>query len=188
MTPEPEGRALAASRPERVCLGRIVGVHGVRGTVRMESYTARPEDIASYGVLTDAQAARAFTINVTGRVKGMLLARVEGVDDRTAAEALVGTALHVPRAALPPTGDEEYYRADLIGLGVETEDGAACGRVGAVHDHGAGDIVEIERPGGPSVLLPFTREHVPTVDLEGGRMVVSSRSLRAFGPPSGDRS
>ncbi len=191
--PEAAGPAASAAGPERaprdppdkgICLGRILGAHGVRGIVRIASYTTEPAALASYGALHDSRARR-FRLAVTGRAKGALLARIEGVADRDAAEALAGTALYVDRETLPPTGEEEYYHADLIGLRVETEDGAPCGRVSAVHDHGAGDIVEVERPSAPSVLLPFTREHVPTVDLAAGRMVVAARSLRAFGPPRG---
>ena len=175
----PDGSAapagpVAPGRAETVCLGRIVGAHGVRGIVRVQSHTANPDDLTTYGALSDATGTRRFAVTVTGHVKGLLLARVDGVDDRDAAEALRGTELHVPRAALPPTEGEEYYHVDLLGLSAESEDGTALGRVSAVHDHGAGPIVEIQPPDGPSTLVPFTREHVPAVDIEGGRMVVAT--------------
>ena len=164
----------AARRAETVCLGRIVGAHGVRGIVRIKSHTANPDDLTAYGALSDEAGTRRLTVTVTGHVKGLVLARVEGIDDRDAAEALRGTDLYVPRAALPPTEGEEYYHVDLLGLRAESEDGTALGRVSAVHDHGAGPIVEIQPPDGPSTLVPFTREHVPAVDIEAGRMVVAA--------------
>ena len=162
-----------APRAKTVCLGRIVGAHGVRGIVRVQSYTANPDDLTAYGALSDVTGGRRFALSITGRVKGLLLAHIEGVDDRDAAEALRGTELHIARAALPPTEGEEYYHVDLVGLSVESATGDALGRVSAIHDHGAGPIVEIQPPDGPSTLVPFTREHVPTVDIEAGRMVVA---------------
>ena len=163
----------AAGQANTVCLGRIVGAHGVRGIVRVQSHTANPDDLTAYGALSDAPGARRFALSVTGRVKGLLLARIEGVDDRNAAEALRGTDLHIARAALPPTEGEEYYHVDLVGLRAENADGDVLGRVSAIHDHGAGPIVEIQPPDGPSTLVPFTREHVPAVDIAAGRMVVA---------------
>ena len=165
----------AAGRAEKVCLGRIVGAHGVRGIVRIRSHTANPDDLTAYGALSDEAGTRRFAVTVTGHVKGLLLARVDGVDDRDAAEALRGTDLHVARTALPPTEGEEYYHVDLLGLRAEGEDGTHLGQVSAVHDHGAGPIVEIQPPDGPSTLVPFTRERVPAVDIEGGRMVVAEQ-------------
>ena len=175
----PDGSAAPAEparprRAETVCLGRIVGAHGVRGIVRVQSHTANPDDFTAYGVLSDASGTRRFTATVTGHVKGLVLARIEGVDDRNAAEALRGTDLHVPRAVLPPAEGEEYYHVDLLGLSAEAEDGTVLGRVSAVHDHGAGPFVEIQPPDGPSILVPFTRERVPAIDIEAGRMVVAA--------------
>ena len=164
----------AAGRAQTVCLGRSVGAHGVRGIVRVRSHAANPDDLTAYGPLSDAAGTRRFALSVTGHVKGLLLARVEGVEDRNAAEALRGTDLHIARAALPPTEGEEYYHVDLLGLRAESADGDALGRVSAIHDHGAGPIVEIQPPEGPSALVLFTREHVPTVDIEGGRLVVAA--------------
>ena len=166
--PAPAGE----SRAKTVCLGRIVGAHGVRGIVRVQSYTANPDDLTAYGALSDASGARRFAVSVTGHVKGMLLARIEGVNDRNAAEALRGTDLHIARAELPPTEGEQFYHVDLLGLRAENADGDALGRVSAIHDHGAGPIVEIQPPDGPSTLVPFTQEHVPAIDIEAGRMVV----------------
>ena len=168
--PEPAG----AERARTVCVGRIVGAHGVRGIVRVRSHTQNPDDLAAYGPLADAAGSRRFALTLTGRVKGLLLARIEGVDDRDAAEALRGTDLHVARDLLPPTEGDEYYHVDLLGLRAESASGDAIGRVSAIHDHGAGPIVEIQPADGPSTLVPFTREHVPAVDIEAGRMVVAA--------------
>ena len=165
----------AVGQTRRVCLGRIVGAHGVRGIVRIRSHTANPDDLTAYGALSDETGTRRFAATVTGHVKGFVLARLDGVEDRDAAEALRGTDLYVPRAALPQTGSEEYYHIDLVGLRAESPDGAALGCVSAVHDHGAGPIVEIQPPDGPSILVPFTREHVPAIEIEAGRMVVAAQ-------------
>lgn len=178
--PPAEARRAALAAPEplarppvrTVCVGRIAGAHGVRGIVRVQSYTANPDDLTAYGALSDSAGSRCFAVTVTGHVRGLLLARVDGVDDRDAAEALTGTDLHIARAALPPTEGDEYYHVDLLGLRAESADGAAIGRVSAIHDHGAGPIVEIQPPDGPSTLVPFTRERVPAVDIEAGRLVV----------------
>ena len=167
-------QAAAPPRARTVCVGRIVGAHGVRGIVRIKSHTANPDDLTAYGALSDEAGSRRFAVTVTGHVKGLLLARVDGVDDRDAAEALSGTDLHIARAALPPTEGGEYYHADLLGLRAERADGAAIGRVSAIHDHGAGPIVEIQAPDGPSTLVPFTRERVPAVDIEAGRLIVAA--------------
>ena len=165
----------AARRAETVCLGRIVGAHGVRGIVRIKSHTANPDDLTAYGALSDEAGTRRLTVTVTGHVKGLVLARVEGIDDRDAAEALRGTDLYVPRAAdCRRPRATAYYHVDLLGLRAESEDGTALGRVSAVHDHGAGPIVEIQPPDGPSTLVPFTQEHVPVIDIEAGRMVVAA--------------
>ncbi|MDH3473430.1 MAG: ribosome maturation factor RimM [Rhodospirillales bacterium] len=167
----------------RICLGVVTGAHGVRGLLRVKSFTEAPEDLAAYGPLSDETGARRFALTVTGRAKGAVLARIEGVGDRDKAEALKGTRLYVERAALPaPEEAETYYHADLIGLAAEDTQGRPLGRVVAVENFGAGDLLEIaEGPGGQggqggqgggSLLVPFTRAAVPVIDLEGGRLVV----------------
>lgn len=153
-------------------MGVITGAHGVRGLVRVKSFTAQPADLAAYGPLEDAIGERRFALELAGAVKGVLLARVEGVADRNAAERLKGTRLYLSRTALPAPGEEEYYHADLIGLRVVLRDGSSFGAVKAVNDFGAGDSLEIERPDGALVLVPFTSTTVPLVDLAGGRLVL----------------
>jgi 16S rRNA processing protein RimM len=159
------------ARPEKVCLGTIVGVHGVQGAVRIKSFTADPANVAAYGAVSDESGARRFEVKVLGQARGAVLARLSGVADRNAAEALRGLRLYVDRAALPATKEDEYYHADLIGLPVETREGAALGRVRAVHNFGAGDILELRGDDGRELLLPFSDAVVPHVDLAAGRIV-----------------
>ena len=159
--------------PDRVCLGAITGAHGVNGTVRITSFTTVPEDVAVYGPVGDEAGKREFGLEVIGMSSGAVLARIEGVDDRDAAEALKGTRLYVARDALPPAGEEEYYHGDLLGLPVERADGAAVGTVIAVHTVGAADALEIDRgPGRDTAVVPFTRAAVPMVDIAGRRIVI----------------
>ncbi len=163
---------MAAAEDERLCVGVIAGAHGVRGLVKIKSFTDDPANLTAYGPLTDESGARRYQVAVTGRAKGVLLARIEGVGDRDAARALSGARLYVARAALPEPEDEEYYHADLIGLAVEDRAGAPLGRVAAVQNFGAGDILEIERPDQGTLLVPFTKAAVPLVDPASGRVVV----------------
>ena len=156
----------------KLCVGVIVGAHGVRGDVRVKSFTVVPEDLASYGRLADSSGRREFTLSVLGQVKGLLRAHIAGVDDRNAAEALAGVELHIDRDALPGLGEEEFYHSDLIGLSAEREDGSVLGTIAAVHDFGAGDVIEIAPPSGGTLVLPFTAAVVPVVDLAGGRVVI----------------
>ena len=155
----------------RVCVGAIAGAFGVRGEARIKSFCAEPAAIAGYGPLGTEDGARQFTLSITRTVKGGFAARLSGVADREAAEALKGTRLYAPREKLPTLPDDEFYHADLIGLSVLDTGGAEIGRVRAIHDHGAGDMLEVTVPGGGMVLIPFTRTTVPTVDLAAGRIV-----------------
>jgi 16S rRNA processing protein RimM len=156
----------------RVCLGAIAGAHGVRGLVKIKSFTQDPANLTAYGPLTDESGQRRFEIAVSGQAKGVLLARIEGVEDRDAAQALRGVRLYVARAVLPEPEAEEFYLADLIGLAVEDPDGRPLGKVATVENYGAGDLLEIARPEDAPLLVPFTKAAVPLVDLEGGRVVV----------------
>ncbi len=163
----------SSDTPRRLCLAAVAGAHGVRGLVKLKSFTEEPEAVAAYGPLTDEAGRRTFRLTLKGRVKDLLLAAIDGVEDREAAQALRGTRLYVERSALPePEDAEEFYVADLVGLAVESPDGETLGRVASVADHGAGSVLEIEPAEGPAFDLPFTRAVVPTVDLAGGRLVV----------------
>ena len=155
----------------RVLVGVIAAAHGVRGLVRVKSFTADPKSVASYGELSDEWGQRRFRLILQGQAKEGVIAQIDGVTDRDAAEALKGTKLFVDREALPEiAADDEFYQADLVGLRVESRDGKTLGRVKAVLNFGAGDLLEIEGEG-VSLMLPFTKQVVPLVDLPGGRLV-----------------
>jgi len=155
-----------------VCLGRIAGAWGVKGGVRIRSYTAEPLDIAAYGPLTDETGAGSYRVRAERVAKGMVLAWIDGVADREAAEALKGVRLYVPRERLPETAPDEFYHEDLIGLEARLADGAPLGRVISVQEYGAGDMLEVKLGTGATVLVPFTRAMVPEIDLAAGRVVV----------------
>ena len=162
-----------AAKDQRVVVGTLAGAFGVHGEVRLKSYCAQPEAIAAYAPLFDAEGREYRAIRLTGQAKGAFTARVSGIDSREQAEALRGTDLYADRDPLPAPDEDEYYYSDLIGLTVVDTGGAELGTVKAVFDHGAGDLLEIQRSGGgESVLLPFTRANVPTVDTGAGRIVV----------------
>lgn len=157
---------------DKVCVGAIAGAFGVRGEVRLKSFTAEPEDLVAYGPLQTEDGAQSFDVTLTGQTKGALVGRLSGVATKEMADRLKGLRLYVDRAKLPDPEDDEYYHADLIGLEVFDTGGDPLGRVKAVLNHGASDILEIDpTDGGASVLLPFTQEAVPTVDLGAGRIV-----------------
>ncbi len=156
----------------RVLVGVVLAPHGVKGAVRIKSFTQKPEDIARYGPLEDESGEKRFELLLLGRGQGVVLARLEGVGDRDAALALRGERLYLPRSALPEPEAEEYYHVDLIGLLAALRDGSAVGRVAAIHDFGAGEVLEIAREGLPPLFVPFTRDIVPLVDLEEGRLVL----------------
>ena len=140
--------------------------------MRIRTCTERAEDIAAYGPLTDETGARSFTLVDLKPIKGGIAARVEGIQDRTAAEALKGTQLYVARDALPDSEGDEFYHTDLLGMRVVTVNGEEFGRVLAVHDFGAGDVLEIERMDGPPLVVPFTRDTVPEIDTDKGHLVL----------------
>ena len=180
---------MAAERDTRVCLGAIAGAYGVRGEARVKSFCAEPEAIAAYGPLETEDRTSRFTLTLTGPVKEGFGARLSGVATREEAEALKGTRLYAPRDRLPALPDDEFYHADLIGLTAIDTGGAEIGRVRAVHDHGAGDMLDVvPAPGGEGaeVLIPFTRAAVPTVDLAQGRIVVDLAEAGLEGEESDD--
>ena len=154
----------------RICVGAIAGAFGVAGEVRLKSFCTVPEAIATYGPLYTEDGSRSYKVKLTRPVAGGLGARLSGVATKEAADSLKGTTLWVSRDRLPAAGDDEYYHADLIGLEVRDTGGALLGRVSAVHNHGAGDLLEVAGPDG-TLLLPFTKAIVPTVDLAAGRIV-----------------
>ncbi len=163
---------LLASR-DLLLLGEIGAAQGLKGEVRLRSYTEEPEAIARYGPLHD-EGGRAFEIESVRVTPKALIARIKGITTREAAEALNRTKLYLERERLPAREEEEWYHADLIGLAAIDRDGKTIGAVVAVHNFGAGDLIEVKPDGGDTtVLVPFTRETVPEVDVEGGRLVLA---------------
>jgi len=172
--PSSPGDGKAGAKPGLICVAEIGAPHGVRGEVRLRTFTADPMAVRDYGPLSDAAGARTFTIASLRAAKDHLIVRLAGVDSREAAEALTRLRLYVPRERLPPAADDEFYYADLIGLAAATADGTPFGTVVAVHDFGAGDLLEIApAAGGPTIMLPFTKEVVPEIDVAAGRIVVA---------------
>ena len=156
----------------RVCVGQIGAAHGVRGEVRLRSFTEDPLGVTRYGAL-ETEDGRAIEIEAVRPARDVLVARLKGISDRDAAEALKNVRLYVPRERLPQPDDDEFYYADLIGLAAQTADGAAFGVVKAVHNFGAGDLLEIEpAAGGATVMLPFNATTVPTIDIPARRLVI----------------
>jgi 16S rRNA processing protein RimM len=164
----------ALSSEQRVCVARLGAAHGVRGEVRLWSFTAEPAAVVDYGPFETADG-RAIEVETLRPAKDFFVARIKGVADRDAAESLRNVELFVPRTRLPaPVDDDEFYHADLIGLAVVDASGAPLGTVAALHNFGAGDIVEIRRAdANDTVMLPFTQAAVPEIDVAGGRVVVA---------------
>ena len=163
---------------DRVLMGVVAAPHGVRGLVRIKSFTEDPMAMAGYGPLSDETGKRQFKVEALSPSRGAVLARIDGVADRNAAEALRGLKLYVDRSALPAAGEQEWYEADLLGLAAIGRDGRDWGKVLAFHDYGAGQSIEVSGgAGGKPVLLPFTTEAVPEIDVVGGKVIVD--------PPAG---
>lgn len=158
--------------PARICVGAIGGAFGVKGEVRLKSFCAEPADIAGYAPLWSEDGKQRFDVTLTGSLKNGFSARLSGIDTREQADALRGIRLMADRDRLPGLPDDEYYHADLIGLTVLDTGGKVLGTVRSVQNHGATDLLEVAAPqGGETVLLPFTLEAVPTVDLTAGRII-----------------
>ena len=155
-----------------VLLGAIGSPRGVNGDVRIKSFTTAPKDIASYGLLWNADATQSFKVTVIGIAKEMVIARIKGVNSRDTALSLKGLELYVPREALPTPEEDVFYHWDLVGLTVETKAGECLGLVEAVSNFGAGDVLEISNGPYKGLIIPFTRDVVPDVDIKSGRLIV----------------
>jgi 16S rRNA processing protein RimM len=155
-----------------VCLAKVVGAHGLRGALKLRCFTERPTDVAAYGPLYDERGERRLELEVLRAIPGGVVAATADVRDRSAAEALRGTLLFVPRPALPEPGPDEFYHSDLEGLSVERSDGTRLGRVRRLDNFGGGDLIEIAAHDGSVLTLPFDSRTVPVVDLAHGRLVV----------------
>ncbi|HLX17116.1 MAG TPA: ribosome maturation factor RimM [Bradyrhizobium sp.] len=155
-----------------ICVARIGAAHGVRGAVKLWTFTEDPLAVKHYGPLATKDGARRFEVTNVREAKGHLVATLKGVTTRDEAECLNGIELFVARERLPATSENEYYHADLIGLAAVTATNEPLGRVVAIHNFGAGDIIEIAPPQGATMMLPFSNAVVPAVDLAGGRVVI----------------
>ena len=157
-------------------MGAILGAHGIKGEVKVKSFTAKPAAIAEYGPLTDPKRKRSFELSIIGTAdaaKAILIARIAGIADRNAAEALKGVELFVDRERLPTPGDpEEYYLADLIGLAAFDGKGDKLGGIVSVDNYGAGDLLLVVPESGEGFVVPFAKAFVPVVDVKGGRVVL----------------
>lgn len=159
-------------REARICVARIGAAHGVRGEVRLWPFTEDPLAVLRYGVLETKDGARKLEVASARVVKDHLVARLKGVDNRDQAEKLNNIELYIERARLPQTDTDEFYHADLIGLAALSVSGEAVGKVIAVHNYGAGDILEIAPERGATLLLPFSNAVVPKVDIANGTLTV----------------
>jgi 16S rRNA processing protein RimM len=155
-----------------ICVARIGAAHGVRGAVKLWTFTEDPLAVKRYGPLLTKDGARQFEVVTAREAKGHLVATLKGIATREEAERLNGLELYIAREKLPATDEDEFYHADLIGLAAVNAADEPIGRVIAIHNFGAGDIIEIAPPQGTTMLLPFTNAVVPTVDLGGGRVVI----------------
>jgi 16S rRNA processing protein RimM len=155
-----------------ICVARIGAAHGVRGAVKLWTFTEDPLAVQRYGPLSTKDGARQFEVTHAREARDHLVATLKGIATREEAERLNGLELYVAREKLPTTDDDEYYHADLIGLAAVTTADAPLGHVIAIHNFGAGNIIEIAPPQGSTLLLPFTNAVVPSVDLAAGRVVI----------------
>ena len=156
----------------KICIARIGAAHGVRGAVKLWTFTEDPFAIEDYGPLSTKNGARHFEVASAREAKDHLVVTFKGVTTRDEAERLNGVELYIPRDKLPATEEDEYYHADLIGLDAVTASNEPLGRVIAIHKFGAGDIIEIAPESGTTILLPFSNAVVPIVDIAGGRVVI----------------
>ena len=165
---------MAAQPPARILLGHIAGAHGIRGEVLVRTFTEAPENIGAYGALSDESGTRSFKIKVVRVTPKGVIARIGSVSDRNGAEALKGVDLYVERARLPAIADDEFYHADLVGLAAEDTEGKPVGSILAVHNFGAGDLLEVRLAGSSKTeLIPFTNAFVPEIDLARRRAVIA---------------
>ena len=161
---------------DRLLLGVVAGPRGIKGEMKVKTFTGNPEDIASYGSLENEAGTQSYKIKLVGFSKGIPVIRIKGVADRNQAEAFKGTELYISRDRLPETESDEFYHTDLIGLDAIFEDGTIFGKILRLFDFGAGDMLEVVPDGKgakSSIFVPFTLEMVPTVDLDAGHVVLS---------------
>jgi len=169
------------NKDERICLGAVVGVHGIKGEVKVKSFTEPDTNVDKYGPVENKNASQKFELKVVGYSKELLRVKIKGINDRNAAEALIGTGFYINRDALPELeDDDEFYEADLIGLEVRQNE-HVIGSVAGLYNFGAGEIIEIKLLStGKLEMLPFTKVYVPEINLSEGYIVVRSASMDYF--------
>jgi 16S rRNA processing protein RimM len=170
---------------DEVLVGVFGAPHGVRGEVRVKSYMQTPLSIADYGALHDSAGREFHLLAARGIKDDLLVVKVKGVADRNSAQKLTNVQLYLAKAKLPPPEEDEFYCADLIGLRAETREGLLLGKIVAVPNYGAGDILEVAPPHGDTLLFPFTRAVVPEIDFSAGRVIVEP-PVEVLGEPSDD--
>jgi 16S rRNA processing protein RimM len=165
---------------DRICVGVVTGVHGLKGLVKIKPFTDTPEAVAAYGAVETEDGSRHLELEVANRAgKGQIAVRIVGITDREAAETLKGQRLYVPRARLPAPEPDEFYYTDLVGMAAQRPTGEAVGKVRAVYDFGAGEVLEIVDETGVLNMVPFTREAVPEIDIAAGYVIVADAYLDA---------
>lgn len=163
---------------DRICLGAFAGAHGVRGEAKVKTFTEAEDAVARYGPVESEDRSRRFTLTFLRVLKpGLALVRSPEIENREDAAALAGARLYVDRERLPPPAEDEFYIEDLVGLEAFDEAGAPLGRVAAVYNFGAGDVIEIAPASGEAFMLPFTRAAVPDVDAKAGRIIIAAAAL-----------
>lgn len=174
------------SEEKRVCIGAIVGVHGIKGEVKVKSFTEPDTNVDKYGCVENKHGTQTYELKVVGHSKELLRVKIKGVDDRTTAESLIGTEFYINRNVLPDLkSDDEFYEADLVGLKV-LQNGQEIGQVAGLYNFGAGEIIEIKLAAtGKLEMLPFTKAYVPEINVSDGYLTVTSAMLM-FAPDDED--
>lgn len=157
---------------DKICLGAIVGTHGIKGEVKVKSFSEDEKNLTGYGLLSNESGDRSFDLKIVGHAKDLLRVKIKGVEDRNTAETLVGTGLYVKRELLPALADDEFYHTDLIGLTAQNKAGDIIGEVNALYNFGAGDLIEIKLSDGSLEMLPFNETFVPTVNIKEHYIIV----------------
>jgi len=168
-----------------ILLGVVGGAHGIKGEVRIKSFTEDPTDIKAYGPLFDAKGNK-YTIRTARIQKNVVVVTINEIADRNGAELLNGTELFVDRSALPEDDEDEFYQSDIVGMAVESVDGVAIGTVIAFHDFGAGEVIEIKPERGSSVMIPFSEAAVPDIDVERRVMIVEPLAAGLVSDPEAE--
>lgn len=164
---------------EKICLGAIVGVHGIRGEVKVKSFSDDEKNLVRYGEVCDECGNKTFSLKIVGHSKDLLRVKIKGVDDRTTAETLIGTGFYIKRNSLPELKDDEFYHTDLIGLNAQNKNGDILGKVNALYNFGAGDILEVRLNDNSLEMVPFTSAFVPEINIKNGYIIVEMMQFAA---------